>query len=187
MVAYAKKKGLSVTAEATPHHFDLADTDMQPYDSNYKMKPPLRARCDVDAVVHGLSNGAIDTIATDHAPHAGDEKMQEFERCPFGIIGLETAIGLSLERLYRTQSLTLAQLIGKYTVNPARILSLDKGTLTPGATADITILGLDHQWTYDVNRSPSKSRNSPYHGRQFRGGPIATITAGQVVWQSEQL
>ncbi|HXE11849.1 MAG TPA: dihydroorotase [Bryobacteraceae bacterium] len=187
MVAYAKKKGLAVTAEATPHHFDLADKDMLPYDSNYKMKPPLREHCDVEAVARGLSSGAIDAIATDHAPHAGDEKMQEFERCPFGIIGLETAIGLSLERLYRTGCLTLPQLVEKYTVNPARILSLDKGTLSPDKAADITILGLDHEWTYDVNRSPSKSRNSPYHGRQFQGGPIASITAGQVVWQLEQL
>jgi dihydroorotase len=100
MVAFAKSRGLKITAEATPHHFVLADSDMLPYDSNYKMKPPLRERPDVDAVTRGLINGAIDAIATDHAPHPGDEKMQEFERCPFGIIGLETALGLALEQLY---------------------------------------------------------------------------------------
>ena len=130
-----------------------------------------------------MISGAIDTIATDHAPHPGDEKMQEFERCPFGILGLETAIGLSLERLCKRDGLGLTQLVEKFTVNPARILSLDRGTLTPGSAADITILSLDHAWTYDVNRSPSKSRNSPFHGREFRGGPVATIVGGQIVWQ----
>lgn len=189
MVAYAKQQGLPVTAEATPHHFALADADMLPYDSNYKMKPPLRSSCDVASVTKGLISGAIDTIATDHAPHPGDEKMQEFERCPFGILGLETAISLSLERLYHSSQLNaggglgLAQLVAKFTTNPARILSLDRGTLGPGSAADITIFSLDNLWTYDVNRSPSKSRNSPFHGREFRGGPVATIVGGQIVWR----
>jgi dihydroorotase len=184
MVAYAKAKGLPVTAEATPHHFVLADTDMLPYDSNFKMKPPLRETSDVEAVTEGLINGTIDAIATDHAPHPGDEKMQQFERCPFGILGLETALGLSLERLYHNGKIGLAQLVSLFTRNPARVLSLDRGTLKPGAPADITVFGLDHEWTYDVNRSASKSRNSPFHGYAFRGGPIATIVAGKIVWQA---
>lgn len=184
MVAYAKAKGLPVTAEATPHHFVLADTDMLPYDSNFKMKPPLRDISDVEAVTEGLVNGTIDAIATDHAPHPGDEKMQQFERCPFGILGLETALGLSLERLYHNGKIGLAQLVSLFTRNPARVLSLDRGTLKPGAPADITVFGLDHQWTYDVNRSASKSRNSPFHGYAFRGGPIATVVAGKIVWQA---
>lgn len=184
MVAYAKAKGLPVTAEATPHHFVLADTDMLPYDSNFKMKPPLRDTSDVEAVTEGLVNGTIDAIATDHAPHPGDEKMQQFERCPFGILGLETALGLSLERLYHNGKIGLAQLVSLFTRNPARVLSLDRGTLKPGAPADITVFGLDHQWTYDVNRSASKSRNSPFHGYAFRGGPIATVVAGKIVWQA---
>ena len=184
MVAYAKSKGLPVTAEATPHHFVLADRDMLPYDSNYKMKPPLREHGDVSAVTEGLANGTIDAIATDHAPHPGDEKMQEFERCPFGVIGLETAIGLSLEQLYHSSKVTLSELIAMFTVKPARILSLDRGTLAVGAAADFTIFGTDHHWTYDVNRSPSKSRNSPFHGREFRGGPLATIVEGKVVWRA---
>ena len=183
MVAYAKRRGLRVTSEATPHHFVLADTEMRPYDGNYKMKPPLRERSDVQAVTQGLVNGAIDAIATDHAPHAGAEKMREFERCPFGIIGLETAIGLALEQLYHSQALDLTKLISLFTTNPARIVSLTRGTLQIGAVADVTVLGLDHEWTYDVNRSASKSRNTPFHGRKFRGGPFATIVAGEIVWR----
>ncbi len=185
MVAFAKQRGLKVTSEATPHHFALADSGMRPYDSNYKMKPPLRETCDVEAVTEGLVNGAIDAIATDHAPHAGAEKMQEFERCPFGIIGLETAIGLALEHLYHPGKVTLAHFVRLFTANPARILSLKRGTLRAGAPADLTILSLDREWTYDVSRSASKSRNSPFHGRQFRGGPVATIVAGEIVWQIE--
>jgi len=183
MVAFSKSKGLRVTTEATPHHFALADNEMPAYDSNYKMKPPLREGCDVAAVVQGLANGTIDAIATDHAPHAGDEKMQEFERCPFGILGCETAIGLALERLYHTGKVTLTRLVALFASNPSRILSLDRGSLQRGAIADVTIFGLDHLWTYDVNRSASKSRNSPFHGHEFRGGPIATIVGGQVVWR----
>jgi dihydroorotase len=183
MVAFAKRRGLPITCEVTPHHFTLADCEMRPYDSNYKMKPPLRERCDVDALVQGLADGTIDAIATDHAPHPGDEKMQEFERCPFGIIGLETAVGLALERLYHTSKVNVSHLVRLFSQNPARILSLDRGTLRTGAPADITILGLEHSWTYDVNRSPSKSRNTPFHGHAFRGGPIATIVAGQIVWR----
>jgi dihydroorotase len=183
MVAFAKQRGLPITCEATPHHFTLADCEMRPYDGNYKMKPPLRERSDVEALLQGLADNTIDAIATDHAPHPGSEKMQEFEHCPFGIIGLETALGLSLERLYHTGKLTISHLVRLFTQNPARILSLDRGTLRSGAPADITILGLEHSWTYDVNRSPSKSRNSPFDGRNFRGGPVATIVAGQVVWR----
>jgi dihydroorotase len=183
MVAYAKSRGLAVTAEATPHHFVLADSDMPPYDGNYKMKPPLRDSCDVQAVIAGLANGTIDAIATDHAPHPGDEKMQEFERCPFGILGLETAIGLSLRSLYHSGKVSLSHFISMFTVNPARILSMGRGTLTPGAPADVTVFSLDQEWTYDVNRSASKSRNSPFHGHTFRGGPIATIVGGQIVWR----
>jgi dihydroorotase len=183
MVAFAKSRGLKVTSEATPHHFVLADADMLPYDSNYKMKPPLRERPDVEAVTQGLINGAIDAIATDHAPHPGDEKMQEFERCPFGIIGLETALGLALEQLYHPGHVGLPHIVKLFTQNPAQILSLDRGTLRVGAAADITIFHPDREWAYDVSKSPSKSRNSPFDGRKFKGGPVATIVAGSIVWQ----
>jgi dihydroorotase len=182
MVAFAKQRGLRVTSEATPHHFAISDCEMRPYDSNYKMKPPLREHSDVDGVIEGIADGAIDAIATDHAPHAGAEKMREFERCPFGIIGLETALGLALERLYHSGKIPLPHLIRLFTANPARILSLDRGTLRPGASADITVFDLDREWNYDVNRSPSKSRNTPFQNRRFQGGPVATIVGGQIVW-----
>jgi dihydroorotase len=183
MVVFAKARGLRVTAEVTPHHFVLADTEMPPYDSNYKMKPPLRETSDVEGVVEGIRSGAIDAIATDHAPHPGAEKMQEFERCPFGIIGLETAIALALERLYHTGKISLTKLVELFTTGPSGVLSLGRGRLAAGLPADITIFGLDHEWTYDVNRSPSKSRNTPFHGRRFKGGPMATIVAGKLVWR----
>jgi dihydroorotase len=187
MVRYAKSRGLRVTAEATPHHFVLADTDMQPYDSNYKMKPPLRENRDVRGVLEGLVDGTVDAIATDHAPHAGAEKMQEFERCPFGIIGLETALSLALEQMYHPGHVDLASLVALFTHKPAGVLSLPGGDLRVGSPADVTIFGTDHEWTYDVNRSPSKSRNTPFHGRQFRGGPLASIVAGNFVWKSDLL
>jgi dihydroorotase len=186
MVAFAKSKGLPVTCEATPHHFALTDADLETYDSNYKMKPPLREHLDVDAVIDGIVSGAIDVIATDHAPHAGDEKMQEFERCPFGITGLETAIGLSLDKLVQSGKISLSHMVALFTTGPARVLKLDRGTLAEGAAGDVTIFDTETEWSYDVSRSESKSRNSPFDGKNFRGGPAATIVAGRVVWQRGQ-
>jgi dihydroorotase len=185
MVAYAKQHGLPVSCEATPHHFALTDAHMRPYDSNFKMKPPLRTACDAGAVVDGIVGGAVDAIATDHAPHPGSEKMQEFEKCPFGIIGLETALGLALEHLVHTGKIPLARLVALLTTGPARVLRLDRGTLRAGAPADVTIFSTDLQWTYDVNQSFSKSRNSPFDGHMFRGGPVATIVDGAMVWRRD--
>jgi dihydroorotase len=185
MVKFAKKQGLPVTCEATPHHFALSDADITAYDSSYKMKPPLRSECDVAAVIEGIISGTVDAIATDHAPHPGSEKMQEFEKCPFGITGLETALGLSLEKLYHSGKISLMRLIELFTTGPAGILGLDRGALAAGAPGDVTIFDTEMPWTYDVNRSYSKSKNSPFHGRQFRGGPVATIVAGTVVWRRE--
>ena len=186
MVAFAKARGLKVTCESTPHHFAVADADMLPYDSNYKMKPPLRSKEDVHAVVDGIVSGAIDVLATDHAPHPGSEKMQEFEKCPFGITGLETAIGLTTDELVHTGRISLMKMIALYTTGPANVLQLkDRGALVVGGIADVTIFDPDRKWTYDVNRSHSKSRNSPFDGRQFRGGAVATIVNGSIVWQAE--
>jgi len=183
MVKFAKSRGLAVTAEATPHHLALADRDMKPYDSNYKMKPPLRAPRDVSAVLEGVTNGAIDAIATDHAPHPGSEKMQEFESCPFGILGLETAIGVTLEQMVHPGSIGVARMVELFTTGPARILGIDRGTLAKSAAADVTVFSTDREWTYDVNKSFSKSRNSPFDGKSFKGGPVATVVAGEVVWR----
>jgi dihydroorotase len=185
MVDFARRRGLPVTCEVTPHHFALTDTGMPPYDSNYKMKPPLRSRCDASAVIDGIVSGAVDAIATDHAPHPGSEKMQEFEKCPFGIIGLETALGLSLEFLVHTGKIPLARLVELFTAGPARVLKLKRGTLGAGCAADLTIFDPERLWTYDVNKSASKSRNSPFDGHRFRGGPVATMVDGSFVWQAE--
>jgi dihydroorotase len=156
---------------------------MLPYDSNYKMKPPLRDGCDRAAVAEGIARGVITAIATDHAPHPGSEKMQEFERCPFGITGLETAIGLSLEKLVHSGRISLAHLVALFTTGPANVLKLDLGTLAEGAAGDVTIFDTETEWNYNVSKSESKSKNSPFDGKKFRGGPVATIVAGNVVWR----
>jgi len=183
MVEYARRRGLPVTCEATPHHFTLSDEGMPPYDSNYKMKPPLRAPCDCDAVIDAIAAGTVSAIATDHAPHPGSEKMQEFERCPFGIIGLETALGLGLERLVHSGRISLGRLIELFTTGPNSILRLGRGTLATGSPGDVTIFSTGLEWTYDLNQSFSRSRNSPFDGHTFRGGPVATVVAGEIIWQ----
>jgi dihydroorotase len=184
MVAFAKSRGLPVTSETTPHHFLLTDAELETYDSNFKMKPPLRSQADVDAVIDGIVSGAIDAIATDHAPHAGSEKMQEFESCPFGIIGLETAVGLTFECLVHAGRISIVRMIELFTTGPARILRLEQGTLGIGKPGDVTILDPNLRWTYDVNKSQSKSRNSPFHGRSFQGAAVATIVRGNIVYRS---
>jgi dihydroorotase len=183
MVEYGRRHGLAVTCETTPHHFALTDTDMAPYDSNYKMKPPLRSCGHRDAIVEGLSSGTISAIATDHAPHPGSEKMQEFERCPFGIIGLETAIALALEELVTPGTISLSRMVELFTSGPESVMRLGRGTLLPGAPGDVTVFSTAVEWTYDVNQSASRSRNSPFHGRTFRGGPMATVVNGELRWQ----
>jgi dihydroorotase len=183
MVEYARLQGLPVTCEATPHHFSLTDQDMLPYDSNYKMKPPLRAACDRGAVVEGIAAGTVSAIATDHAPHAGSDKMQEFEQCPFGVIGLETALASALEELVHPGKITLNRLVELFTTGPESVLRLGRGTLSHGAPGDVTVFGMDFSWTYDVNQSCSRSRNSPFHGHTFRGGPVATVVNGAFAWK----
>jgi dihydroorotase len=185
MVKFAKSRGLPISCEVCPHHFSISDSDIQAYDANYKMKPPLRSCCDVDAATAGIADGTVDALATDHAPHPGSEKMQEFEKCPFGILGLETAVGLTLEKLVHPGTISLMRMVELYTTGPSRVLRLNRGTLQVGSPGDITVLDVNRRWTYDVNQSPSKSRNTPFHGREFRGGAAATIVNGQVVWWNE--
>jgi dihydroorotase len=186
MVAHARASGLAVSCEATPHHIALADSMMPPYDSSYKMKPPLRSSSDVEAVRAGIVGGAVEVIASDHAPHPGSEKMQEFEKCPFGVIGLETALAIVLETLVHTGRIGLARLVELFTAGPARVLGLNRGRLSAGAPADVTIFDPERSWTYDVNKSYSKSRNTPFDGRTFRGGPVATIVNGRFVWRADR-
>ena len=182
MVRHAKSLGIPVTSEVTPHHFALTDERISGYDSNFKMKPPLRTERDIEAAIEGLADGTIDCIATDHAPHTGHIKMQEFERCPFGITGLETSLGLSLTALYHTGVVDLNRLVQLFTSAASDCLGLDRGRLRPGGAADVTIFSTERKWIFDVNSTLSKSRNSPFDGEEFRGGPTATIVSGRVVW-----
>ena len=183
MVALAKSRGVPVTCEVTPHHITFADEDSLPYDSNFKMKPPLRNKADIDALIQGVVDGTVDAIATDHAPHTGYQKMQEFERCPFGVTGLETALAIALDRLVHSSKISMMRMVELFTTGPARVFGLNCGRLTAGGPADITIFDPELAWTYDVNESFSKSKNSPFHSRTFRGGPVATIVDGKMVWK----
>src|SRR6202140_2958719 len=178
-VRAAKQRGLRVTCEVTPHHFTSIDEDVQ-YDSRYKMNPPLAAREDREALLAGLAEGTVDAIATDHAPHEPALKDVEFDRAPFGITGFETALSLALEQLVHTGRVPLMRMVELFTSGPARVLGLDR-TIAPGQPADLTIFSLDRQWTFRAAESASKSRNSPFDARAFKGGPVATIVSGRIV------
>ena len=178
----AKDAGLKVTCEIAPHHWTLTDEALAEYDTNTKMSPPLRSRNHVDALLAGLRDGTIDAIATDHAPHHADEKELEFDEAPFGIIGLETAVGLAFD-LVNQGVIDLERLVSLCSTNPARIFGLaDRGTLAPNAHADITILDPACEWVFDVASSKSKSRNTPFHGRAMTGAAVATIVGGRLVY-----
>jgi dihydroorotase len=187
-VRYGKGRGVKVTCEVTPHHFVLTDDLLGapvPYDTNAKMNPPLRETSDRDAMLAGLVDGSVDVIATDHAPHHYDEKHVEFDRAPFGITGLETAVSLCLDRLYHAGHVSLSRLVELLSVNPARILGVPGGSLSPGAPADITILAPDLQVTVSAARMRSKSRNTPFDGWRLRGGVAATLVGGRAVYLNE--
>src|ERR1700704_6055195 len=180
-VRWAKSRGLRVTCEVTPHHFTLIDEDVQ-YDSKFKMNPPLASREDREALLAGLADGTVDAIATDHAPHEPALKDVEFDRAPFGVLGFETALALALEQLVQSGRLSLMRMVELFTSGPARVLGLER-TIAAGRAADLTIFSTDHAWTYKVKESPSKSGNSPFDGRTFRGAPLATIVAGKIVYK----
>ncbi len=182
LIREAKKRGVKISAEACPHHFTLTDECVKTYDTNFKVNPPLRTERDRDALLEGLADGTIEIIASDHAPHCNYEKEVEFDVAPFGILGLETELALSLE-LVRKNVLAMLALIEKFTTKPATLLRLRKGTLTVGADADVTIIDPDCKWTYDVAQSASKSRNSPFHGWQLRGKAVRTIVCGVTQFQ----
>ena len=182
-VRWAKSQGLRVTCEVTPHHFSLIDEDVQ-YDSRFKMNPPLASREDRETLIAGLADGAVDVIATDHAPHEPALKDVEFDRAPFGILGFETAVGLTLGQLVHTGRISLMRMVELFTTGPARVLGMER-KLAAGQPADVTILSTTHEWKYNVNNSPSKSRNSPFDGRTFRGAAMATIVAGKVAFRRQ--
>ena len=179
-VRWAKSRGLRVTCEVTPHHFTLIDEDVQ-YDSRFKMNPPLASREDREALIAGLADGAVDVIASDHAPHEPALKDVEFDRAPFGILGFETAIALTLEQLVHRGKISLMRMVELFTTGPARVLGMER-KLAAGQPADLTLFSTTHEWKYNVNDSPSKSRNSPFDGRTFKGAPMATIVAGKFVF-----
>lgn len=183
----AHRRGVPVSGELCPHHIALTDESICHFDTNYKMNPPLRTQKDIDALLEAVADGTISVLASDHAPHAAFEKEVEFDQAPFGILGLESELGLFLTLLiHRHHVIDLPRLIEMYTANPARLLRLAKGTLQPGADADITLIGPDLEWTYRVRESRSKSRNSPFDGWQLKGRAVRTIVAGQTVWRSER-
>jgi dihydroorotase len=182
LIRTAKAAGLTVTAETAPHYFSLTDEAVRDYDTNAKVKPPLRTAEDVAAIKEALRDGTLDAIACDHAPHTSLEKDVEFEEAAFGLIGLETSLGLSL-KLVHDGVLSLSQLVAKMSTNPARILGVPGGTLAVGSPADVTLMDLDRTWTVDVNTFASKSRNCPFHGWTLQGKAVMTIVEGRVVWE----
>ncbi len=183
-VRRAKNEGISVTCEVTPHHFTLTDRAVEGYDTNTKMAPPLRSEEHLEAIIEGIKDGTIDAIATDHAPHHADEKALEYDRAPFGITGLETAIGLAFNELVHKGVIGLERLVEMCSTNPARIFRLaGRGALTPGSHADVTIIDPNWDWTYTNAESHSRSRNTPFDGWQFTGGVVATIVGGNIVYR----
>jgi len=184
LVRRAKRRSVQVTTEICPHHFTLTDECLRTFDSNCKMSPPLRAQRDVDGCIAGLVDGTIDVICTDHAPHALEKKMQELDRAPFGIVGLETALGLVVTKLVEPGHLTWPQALEKLTINPAKILRLDKGTLAVGADADVTIIDPTRKWKVDPQRFASKSSNSPFAGWTLTGRAETVLVGGKVKYEA---
>ncbi|HZW40084.1 MAG TPA: dihydroorotase [Ignavibacteriaceae bacterium] len=187
LVRDAKKRGVNVTAEVTPHHFTLTDDALKTYDTNYKMSPPLRSKADLDEILKGLKDGTIDVIASDHAPHSIEEKEVEFEYAPNGIIGLETEVGLTLSELYHKKVLTLEQVVEKLSINPRKILNLPIPSFKKGEKANITIFDVNEIWTVDISKQKSKSINSPFDKRLLNGNAVAAINNGKMYYKNEMV
>lgn len=179
----ARARGVKLSGEICPHHIALTDESVRGFDTNFKMNPPLRTQRDIDLLIEGVADGTITVLASDHAPHCAYEKEVEFDLAPFGILGLETELGLFLDILvHKKKAISLARLIEMFTTEPARLLRLDRGTLSVGAPADVTIIDPGLEWTVDKEQSFSRSRNTPFHGWELRGRAVRTIVAGQSVW-----
>ncbi|HWR40322.1 MAG TPA: dihydroorotase [Patescibacteria group bacterium] len=187
LIRQAKKRGVRVTAEATPHHLTLTDEEVKSFNTATKVNPPLRSADHVEALVAGLKDGTLDAIATDHAPHAFEEKDVEFRYAANGFPGLETALGVVLTALYHTGRFSLSELVGKLTLGPARILGLDTGSLEVGALADITVLDPDKVWTVNMKESYTRGKHSPFDGRELKGKAVATIVAGRIVMKNGEV
>jgi dihydroorotase len=183
LIREAKARGVKISGEVCPHHIALTDESLKGYNSNYKMNPPLRTEWDIDLLVGGIADGTIDILASDHAPHAAYEKEVELDHAPFGILGLETEFAIFCDVLvHQRKAIDLPRLIEMLTINPAKLLRLDRGTLSVGAPADVTLLDPDMEWTYDLAKTASPSRNSPFHGWKFKGRAVRTIVGGGTVW-----
>jgi dihydroorotase len=184
LIREARARGVKITGEVCPHHIALTDEAVQNFDTNYKMNPPLRSQGDVDAVLEGIADGTLSVLCSDHAPHADFEKEVEFDAAPFGIIGLETELGLFVDLLvHKHGKIDIARLIEMYTVEPARLLKIDAGTLSIGASADVTLIDPELEWTVEVDRFQSASRNSPFDGWKVKGRAVRTIVRGKTVWK----
>lgn len=185
MVKRAKEEGIKVTAEVCPHHFSMCSDDITSNDGNFKMNPPLRAREDMEALIKGLQDDIMDVISTDHAPHSAEEKAKDLEHAPFGIVGLETSVALTVTNLVKKGYLTPMQMAAKMSYNPAKVLGIPKGTLDEGKIADITIIDPNKEYTIDVNTFESKGKNTPFDGYKVSGEVEYTILNGKVVYSNK--
>ena len=185
MVKRAKEEGIKVTAEVCPHHFSMCSDDITSNDGNFKMNPPLRAREDMEALIKGLQDDIMDVISTDHAPHSAEEKAKDLEHAPFGIVGLETSVALTVTNLVKKGYLTPMQMAAKMSYNPAKVLGIPKGTLDEGKIADITIIDPDKEYTIDVNNFESKGKNTPFDGYKVSGEVEYTILNGKIVYSNK--
>ena len=185
LVREAKQRNVKVSAEAMPHHLALTDESIQGYNTNFKMNPPLREKADQDALLEGLADDTIEILASDHAPHASYEKEVEFADAPFGIVGLETELGIFAKVLIEARVLDWPQMLAKLTVNPARLMKLDRGTLAPGAAGDVTLIDPKHAWKVDAANFYSLSRNTPFDGWELPARATHTIVGGRVVWSAK--
>ena len=186
MLKVAKAKGVKVSGEVCPHHFTLTTDDIPNNDANFKMNPPLRTAEDRDALIKGLSEDILEVISTDHAPHSKEEKQGGFEKSPFGIVGLETSVGLTVTKLVKPGHITLTQMIEKMSTNPAKILGIEKGTLKEGSAADITIINPDEEWIVYKKDFESKGKNTPFDGYKLSGKVKYTIVDGEVVYSDKE-
>ncbi|MFN2509613.1 MAG: dihydroorotase, partial [Chthoniobacterales bacterium] len=180
----ARRRGVKISGEVCPHHIALTDESVQTFDTNYKMNPPLRTEADAAALVEGIADGTLDILASDHAPHAKFEKEVEFDQAPFGIVGLETELAVFLDLLvHKTKTVDLSRVVEMFTINPARLLKLSAGTLSPGVAADVTLIDPQLEWTVEAAGFETMSCNTPFNGWKLKGRAVRTIVAGKTAWK----